>query len=200
MPKERTFIMVKPSGTQRSLIGNVVERFEKRGFKLVAMKLCSPGKARFEEHYSDLSKKGFFKDLVEHSASAPVCAMCWEGDQVITTGRKILGETHPKNSELGTLRGDFCIDVGRNLLHGSDCVEAANKEIALWFNKNELVNWDDHGHNWVYEAPAEAKAPAVAGGKGKQNAPATAAPPVIASAPIGELETLLGKQLWVGGD
>jgi len=104
--KERTYIMVKPDGTQRTMIGKIIAKFEKRGFKLVAMKMCQPGKEMFEKHYADLSSKGFFKGLVAYAASGPVCCMVWEGDNVVKTGRKILGATKPFDSNPGTLRGD----------------------------------------------------------------------------------------------
>ena len=149
--RERTFIMIKPDGVQRGLIGAIMQRFEAKGFKLVAMKLCAPGKAHFEEHYSDLSSKGFFAGLVEYASSGPVCAMVWEGDNAVLTGRKMLGATKPFDSAPGTIRGDFCIDVGRNIIHGSDAVESANKEIALWFKDEELCSWADHSAKWVYE-------------------------------------------------
>jgi nucleoside-diphosphate kinase len=162
MPRERTFIMVKPDGVQRNLTGGIIASFEQRGFKLCAMKMCQPGKARFEQHYSDLSKKGFFKGLVEYAASGPVCCMVWEGDNAVLTGRKMLGATKPFDSEPGTLRGSNCVDVGRNVIHGSDSVESANKEIALWFDQSELINWDNHSTDWVYEGPALAKPPVMA--------------------------------------
>jgi len=136
--KERTFIMIKPDGVQRGLVGPIIQRFEKRGFKLVAMKICQPGKAHLEEHYADLSKKGFFAGLIEYMNSGPVCAMVWEGDNAVATGRKMLGATKPFESEPGTIRGDYCIDVGRNICHGSDAVESANNEIKLWFKESEL--------------------------------------------------------------
>lgn len=104
--RERTYIMVKPDGTQRTMIGKIISKFEKRGFKLVAMKMCQPGKEMFEKHYADLSSKGFFKGLVQYAASGPVCCMVWEGDNVVLTGRKILGATKPSDSNPGTLRGD----------------------------------------------------------------------------------------------
>merc|ERR1711937_1064300 len=149
--KERTYIMIKPDGVQRGLIGKIIERFETKGFKLVAMKLCMPGKAMFEQHYADLSKKPFFAGLVDYAASGPVCCMVWEGDNAVLTGRKMLGATKPFDSEPGTIRGDFCIDVGRNICHGSDAVESANAEIALWFKPEELCSWKHHSHEWVYE-------------------------------------------------
>ena len=149
--KERTFIMIKPDGVQRGLIGQIIARFETKGFKLVAMKLCAPGRAHFEQHYADLSAKPFFGGLVDYASSGPVCAMVWEGDQAVATGRKMLGATKPFDSEPGTIRGDFCIHVGRNIIHGSDAVEAANAEIALWFTEQELVSWAHHSNDWVYE-------------------------------------------------
>ena len=149
--KERTYIMIKPDGVQRGLIGQILARFETKGFKLVGMKLAQPGKGQFEKHYSDLSSKPFFQGLVDYAASGPVCCMVWEGDNAVKTGRKMLGATKPFDSEPGTIRGDFCIDVGRNVIHGSDSVESANKEIALWFKPEELVSWENHSHSWVYE-------------------------------------------------
>ena len=149
--RERTYIMIKPDGVQRGLIGPIVTRFEQRGFKLVAMKLVTPGKAHLEQHYADLSSKGFFAGLIEYMNSGPVCAMVWEGDNAVATGRKMLGATKPFDSAPGTIRGDYCIDVGRNIIHGSDSVESANHEIGLWFTEGELCHWTDHSAAWVYE-------------------------------------------------
>jgi len=143
--------MIKPDGVQRGLVGPIIQRFEQKGFKLQAMKLCSPGKEHMEKHYADLSKKGFFAGLVEYMCSGPVCAMVWEGDNAVKTGRKMLGATKPFDSEPGTIRGDFCIDVGRNICHGSDAVESAEAEIKLWFKEEELCQWSHHGNPWVYE-------------------------------------------------
>ena len=148
--KERTYIMIKPDGVQRGLIGTIISRFETKGFKLVAMKLVQPGKAKFEEHYADLAGKPFFAGLVEYAASGPVCCMVWEGDNAVKTGRVMLGATNPADSAPGTIRGDLCIHVGRNICHGSDAVESAEKEIALWFP--EGVNaWESHSNPWIYE-------------------------------------------------
>merc|ERR1711920_7442 len=141
---EQSYIMIKPDGVQRGLLGKIIARFEQKGFKLAAMKLTAPGKAHMEKHYADLATKKFFPGLVEYMCSGPVCAMVWEGDNAVKTGRKMLGATRPFDSEPGTIRGDFCIDVGRNICHGSDAVESANKEIALWFKPEELCNWNDH--------------------------------------------------------
>ena len=149
--RERTFIMIKPDGVQRGLIGPIITRFEQKGFKLVGMKLSAPGEEHFKQHYADLAGKGFFAGLIAYASSGPVCAMVWEGDNAVATGRKMLGATKPFDSAPGTIRGDFCIDVGRNIIHGSDAVESANKEIALWFKDEELVSYQHHSNSWVYE-------------------------------------------------
>ena len=135
--RERTCIIIKPDGFQRGLVGTIISRFETKGFKLVALKLAQPGKEQFEKHYEDLAVKPFFNWLVEYDASEPVAWMVWEGQNAIKTRRKMLGATKKIYSELGTIRGDFCIDVGRNVIHGSDSVESAYKEIALWFKPEE---------------------------------------------------------------
>ena len=149
--RQRTFIMIKPDGVQRSLVGEIIARFEKKGFKLVAMKMTSPGQEMFEKHYADLSSKGFFAGLVAYAASGPVVAMVWEGNNVIASGRKMLGATRPDDSAPGTIRGDYCIDVGRNIIHGSDSEAASAHEIALWFTPEEINSWSNHSAPWVYE-------------------------------------------------
>ena len=117
------------------------------------MKLAAPGRAHFERHYAELSGKGFFTRLIDYATSGPVCAMVWEGDNVVATGRKMLGSTNPYDSAPGTIRGDFSIDVARNVVHGSDSVEAANREIAHWFTREgELCEWTHHSEDaWVYD-------------------------------------------------
>merc|ERR1712088_396921 len=151
MSTERTFIAIKPDGVQRGLVGKILKRFEQRGFKLVAMKLCMPGKEHLEKHYADLSSKPFFAGLVEYMNYGPICAMVWEGLDVVRQGRVMLGETNPLASAPGTIRGDFCTDLGRNICHGSDAVDSAEKEIALWFQPAELQSWESHSKNWIYE-------------------------------------------------
>jgi nucleoside-diphosphate kinase len=117
---------------------------------LQAMKLMSPTKELLEEHYADLSSKKFFAGLIEYMCSGPVCCMVWEGLNAVKTGRVMLGATNPADSAPGTIRGDMCIHVGRNICHGSDAVESAEKEIALWFP--EGVNaWSSHSEPWIYE-------------------------------------------------
>merc|ERR1712055_1070420 len=149
--RERTFIMVKPDGVHRGLVGETIKRFEQRGYKLVAIKLQQASEDHLKQHYKDLADKPFFPGLVKYMASGPVCPMVWEGTEVVKMGRVMLGETHPQKSSPGTLRGDFCIDIGRNIVHGSDGVESAKKEIDLWFKPEELVSWTPCSDSWVYE-------------------------------------------------
>merc|ERR1712154_754578 len=128
-----------------------MSRFERRGYKLVASKLTMPGKDHLEKHYADLSAKPFFAGLVNSMNSGPIFAMVWEGKDVVRMGRVMLGATDPKASQPGTIRGDYCIDVGRNICHGSDSVDSANKEIDLWFGKDELNDYTANSKPWVYE-------------------------------------------------
>uniref|UniRef100_A0A7S2YRX6 Nucleoside diphosphate kinase n=1 Tax=Entomoneis paludosa TaxID=265537 RepID=A0A7S2YRX6_9STRA len=148
---ERTYIMIKPDGVQRGLVGNIVSRFETKGYKLVAMKTKQADADLLEQHYIDLVEKPFFPKLKEYMLSGPVCCMVWEGKEAVSTGRKMLGATNPLESAPGTIRGDFCIEVGRNICHGSDSVENAEKEIALWFDESELTEWESHSEGWIYE-------------------------------------------------
>ncbi|KAJ2891229.1 Nucleoside diphosphate kinase [Zalerion maritima] len=150
---EQTFIAIKPDGVQRGLVGPIISRFENRGFKLAAIKLVTPGKEHLENHYADLAGKPFFAGLIEYMNSGPICAMVWEGRDAVKTGRTILGATNPLASAPGTIRGDFAIDVGRNVCHGSDSVENAKKEIALWFKEGDLVSYKSAQFDWIYEKP-----------------------------------------------
>jgi len=115
------------------------------------MKLIKPDKEFAAKHYSDLKKKPFFGGLVDFFSSGPVCAMVWEGKDVISTGRQMLGATNPKQSAPGTIRGDFAIDVGRNICHGSDSPQGAEAEINLWFKPHEVISWGSTEESWVYE-------------------------------------------------
>ncbi|KAA8494127.1 Nucleoside diphosphate kinase [Porphyridium purpureum] len=151
MAMERTFIAIKPDGVNRALIGDIISRFEKRGYKLVAMKLLKPSKELAETHYAALSSKPFFAGLVEFICSGPVCAMVWEGTDVVKTGRTMIGATKPTESAPGTIRGDYGIDVGRNVIHGSDAVDTAEREIGIWFKPEELVEWEPTMSTWIYE-------------------------------------------------
>ncbi|KAF3792991.1 Nucleoside diphosphate kinase B [Nymphaea thermarum] len=147
---EQTFIMIKPDGVQRGLVGEIISRFEKKGFYLRGLKMTTVDRPFAEKHYEDLSAKPFFNGLCEYITSGAVVAMVWEGKNVVTTGRKIIGATNPSDSAPGTIRGDFAVEVGRNVIHGSDCVENAKKEIALWFPEG-VATWQSSVHHWIYE-------------------------------------------------
>ncbi|CAH00325.1 Ynk1 [Kluyveromyces lactis] len=148
---ERTFIAIKPDGVQRGLISKILARFEDRGYKLVGIKLVTPTEALLKEHYADLVSKPFFPSLLSYMTSGPVLATVWEGKDVVKQGRAILGATNPLQSAPGTIRGDFAIEVGRNVCHGSDSVESAEKEIGLWFKKEELIDYKLNQLSWIYE-------------------------------------------------
>ncbi|MGE5676011.1 MAG: nucleoside-diphosphate kinase [Mycobacterium leprae] len=132
---ERSFVMVKPDGVQRGLIGEVICRFERRGLKLVGAKLMTVSRALAEEHYEALRDKPFFPGLIEFITSGPVMAMVWEGPNAVATIRKTMGATNPANAEPGTIRADLSVDVSNNVVHGSDSPESAAREIALWFGE-----------------------------------------------------------------
>lgn len=148
---ERTFIAIKPDGVQRGLVGEIIQRFESKGFKLVGLKQLQVSRALAEEHYGEHKEKPFFAGLVDFITSSPVVAMVWEGKEVVASARKMIGATNPLSSEPGTIRGDFGIDIGRNIIHGSDAVETAQREIALWFNDGELSSWEPTLDQWIYE-------------------------------------------------
>ncbi|XP_055031248.1 NME/NM23 nucleoside diphosphate kinase 2a isoform X1 [Misgurnus anguillicaudatus] len=145
--EERTFIAIKPDGVQRGLVGEIIKRFEQKGFKLVAMKLIQASEELLTQHYIDLKDRPFFPGLVSYMSSGPVVAMVWEGFNVIKTSRVMLGETNPIDSKPGTIRGDLCVQVSRNIIHGSDSVDSANNEIDLWFKPEELCDYSKCQHN-----------------------------------------------------
>ncbi|MGF1522734.1 MAG: nucleoside-diphosphate kinase [Leptolyngbyaceae cyanobacterium] len=148
---ERTFIMIKPDGVQRGLTGEIISRFESKGFTLVGMKLMSVSQELAEKHYDVHRDKPFFSGLVEFITSSPVVAMVWEGDNVVTSARTLIGATNPISANPGTIRGDFGVTIGRNLIHGSDAVETAQREIALWFKEPEMTSWEACTKAWIYE-------------------------------------------------
>lgn len=137
---EQTFLMVKPDGVNRKLIGDIVNRFETKGFKLVGAKLMTITNQLAQKHYSEHEGKPFFDDLIEFITSGPVFAMTWEGEEVIKISRKMIGETDPKKAAPGTIRGDYATILSENIIHGSDSLESANKEINLFFNESELTS------------------------------------------------------------
>ena len=149
--KERTFIAIKPDGVQRGLVGQIISRFETKGFTLVGLKIMTVTKELAEKHYDVHKDKPFFRSLIEFITSGPVVAMVWEGEGVVASGTNIIGATNPLSAEPGTIRGDYGISVGRNLIHGSDAIETAQKEISLWFKEEELVSWELTLSTWIVE-------------------------------------------------
>ncbi|PXF42494.1 Nucleoside diphosphate kinase IV, chloroplastic/mitochondrial [Gracilariopsis chorda] len=149
---ERSYIMLKPDAVQRGLVGEIVQRFEKRGFKLVALKLVTPSLEMAQKHYYDLAERPFFPTLCKFLSSGPVVAMVFEGEDVIRQGRRMIGATSPLAADPGTIRGDLAIITGKNIIHGSDSKESAEAEIALWFKPEELNSWKKTDvEAWVYE-------------------------------------------------
>jgi len=143
--------MIKPDGVQRRLVGEIINRLEQRGLKLVAMKQVMAPQELLSQHYAEHEGKPFLPKLLSYVSSGPVVPMVFEGSNSVEICRKIIGATKPTESAPGTIRGDFCIEVGRNIIHGSDSVESAQREIALWFRPEELIDWADHSFDWIYE-------------------------------------------------
>ncbi len=148
---ERTFLAIKPDGVQRGLVGNIISRLEQKGFQLVGLKLVKVTRELAEQHYDVHREKPFFSGLVDFLTSGPVIAMVWEGDGVVASARKLIGATNPLSAEPGTIRGDYGVSIGRNIIHGSDAVETAQREIALWFAPEELAAWQPVTTPWLYE-------------------------------------------------
>ncbi|KAL9439031.1 hypothetical protein AB3S75_024652 [Citrus x aurantiifolia] len=148
---EETYIMVKPDGVQRGLVGEIISRFEKKGFKLTGLKLFQCPKDLAEEHYKDLNSKPFFPKLIEYITSGPVVCMAWEGAGVVASARKLIGSTDPLQAEPGTIRGDLAVQTGRNVVHGSDSPENGKREIGLWFKEGELCQWTPAQAQWLRE-------------------------------------------------
>jgi len=150
---ERTFIAIKPDGVQRGLVARIIARFEEKGFQLVGLKLIVPTEELARGHYDDLSSRPFFPGLVKFFSSGPIVAMVWQGKGAIATGRRLLGETDPAKSLPGSIRGDYSIDIGRNIIHGSDSPEGARHEINFWFTAPELYDWQSTQAQHIYEKP-----------------------------------------------
>ncbi|XP_014510144.1 nucleoside diphosphate kinase 2, chloroplastic isoform X1 [Vigna radiata var. radiata] len=148
---DQTYIMVKPDGVQRGLVGEIISRFEKKGFKLTGLKLFQCSKELAEEHYKDLKQKSFFPKLIDYITSGPVVCMAWEGVGVVASARKLIGATDPLQAEPGTIRGDLAVQTGRNVVHGSDSPENGKREVALWFKEGELCDWTPVQAPWLRE-------------------------------------------------
>lgn len=148
---EQTFLMVKPDGVQRGLIGEIITRFERRGFKMVASRFERLHEARVMEHYAEHVQKPFFPGLKAYITSGPCFLMAWEGKDIVKISRDMIGTTNPADAAPGTIRGDHALEIGMNVIHGSDSVETANREIAIHFKPEELVLYTRIDEQYLYE-------------------------------------------------
>jgi nucleoside-diphosphate kinase len=148
---ERTFIMFKPDAVQRGLMGMIMNRMEQKGFKPIAMKFMRIPRELAERHYAEHKGKSFYEPLLKYITSGPSLCMVWEGDNIISTMRNMMGATDPQDAATGTIRGDFGQQTGRNLIHGSDSAESARREIDLFFNDYELQSYERSIDPWLFE-------------------------------------------------
>ena len=147
---ETTFVMIKPDGVQRGLVGEIIDRFERKGLKLVGLRSLIPSQEIAEEHYAVHKERPFYNGLINFITSGPVVAMAWSGIDAISVARIIIGATNGREALPGTIRGDFGMDIGFNLIHGSDGEETASSELALWFPEGTMM-WNRDIDSWVYE-------------------------------------------------
>ncbi|MHA2251331.1 MAG: nucleoside-diphosphate kinase [Candidatus Kariarchaeaceae archaeon] len=148
---EKTFIMIKPDAVQRGLIGTIITRLEQSGLKIVAMKFLQVNQELAEKHYAVHQGKPFYQKLVDFITSSPAVAMVVEGLKAVENGRRLVGQTNPSDSPAGSIRGDFGLDIGRNLIHASDSVENAKIEYGVYFTDQEIVEWEPVLNKWIYE-------------------------------------------------
>lgn len=148
---ERTLVLVKPDGVQRGLAGDIINRLERRGLRIIGLKLMQVDEALAKRHYAEHEGKPFFGGLVEYITSSPVVACVFEGTRAIEVVRKTMGKTNPADAEPGTIRGDLALEMGRNLIHGSDGPESAVREIALFFADGELIEYERVVDRWIFE-------------------------------------------------
>ena len=148
---DKTLVIIKPDGVQRGLVGEIINRLERRGLRLVAMKMQQVSPELAARHYAVHQGKPFYEGLVSYISSSPVVVMAVEGNKVIEAVRQTVGATNPTAAAPGTIRADFGIDIGRNLIHASDSPETAAQELALWFGADEVLSWSRDGERWVYE-------------------------------------------------
>ena len=150
--REQTFLMVKPDGVQRGLVGNVVSRLEQKGLKLVAMKMMQINPELAAEHYGEHKGKPFYDGLIDFITSAPVVAMIWEGDDAVDMVRTLIGATDPRKAAPGTMRGDLAVFMGKNIVHGSDSLESAEREMNLFFKDEEICTYRISIEDSLYDA------------------------------------------------
>ncbi|MGH7723094.1 MAG: nucleoside-diphosphate kinase [Candidatus Dormibacteria bacterium] len=147
--RERTLVLIKPDAVQRGLIGEIVARFERRGLHPVGIKLMQVTTALAELHYAEHRSRPFFAGLVEFITSSPVVAMVWEGPGAVALVRSMMGSTDPAGSAPGTIRGDLAVSLAMNVIHGSDSVQSATREVAIFFSESELLDWESSGTGWI---------------------------------------------------
>lgn len=148
---ERTLVLIKPDGVQRQLIGPIVSRLEQRGLKIVGLKMIQVSQELARNHYAIHEGKPFFEPLISYITSAPVVAIVIEGPNAIEATRSTMGATNPVKASPGTIRADFGLEIGRNLVHGSDGPETAASEIAMWFSQDELADYQRDADKWILE-------------------------------------------------
>ena len=147
---EKSLILIKPDAIQRGLAGEIISRLEKKGLKIVAMKMLHMDKTLAQRHYAIHKGEAFFEDLVNFITSSPLIAIVFQGKNAVEVIRQMMGETDPAKAQSGTIRGDFGIDIGHNLVHGSDSLENAAKEIDLFFSAEEIFDYDRELDTWIY--------------------------------------------------
>ena len=151
MGMQRTLVIVKPDAVQRGLVGPILTRLEARGLKIVGLKLVQVSQDLASRHYAEHESKPFYPGLLGYITSAPVVVACVEGTSAVQMVRNAVGATNPLNAAPGTIRGDFALDIGRNLIHASDASETADRELALWFSPDELVSYARETDRWIFE-------------------------------------------------
>ena len=150
MGMQTTFVMVKPDGVQRGLVGNIIQRFENKGLRLVGLRQITPSLELAESHYAVHSERPFYSGLIEFITSGPVVAMAWTGEDAISVARNIIGPTNGREAAPGTIRGDFAMDIGHNIIHGSDGEDTAAFELGLWFPEG-VIEWTRDAESQIYE-------------------------------------------------
>ena len=148
---ERTLVIVKPDGVQRGLVGPILSRLEARGLKLVGLKLVEVSQELAQRHYAEHEGKPFYPGLIRYITSAPVVVGCIEGTNAVQVVRNSVGATNPANAAPGTIRADWALDIGRNLVHASDAPDTAERELGLWFGDSELVSYARDTDRWIFE-------------------------------------------------
>lgn len=148
---ERTLIIIKPDAVQRGLTGEILSRFERRGLRIIGMKFMQVSQALAEKHYAEHVGKPFFEGLVSYITSSPVVLIALEGTNAIQAARTTIGATKPNEAAAGTIRGDFALEIGRNLVHGSDSVESGQREVSNFFSEDELTTWTRNTDAWIFE-------------------------------------------------